>query len=82
MGRYTSIWGDRYVFVVRQRGSMKINRYVYFRLDLCVRTLADERKFNCVCYAEKGEILNRYTHERIILYLWTGREVETLTGRS
>ena len=38
MGRYTSIWGDRYVFVVRQRGSMKINRYVYFRLDLCVRT--------------------------------------------
>ena len=53
---------------------MKINRYIYFRLDLCVRTLADERKFNCVCYAEKGEILNRYTHERI--YLWTGRAVE------
>ena len=47
---------------------MKINRYVYFRLDLCVRT---QRKFNCVCYAEKGEILNRYTHER--LYMWTGR---------
>ena len=59
---------------------MKINRYIYFRLDLCVRTIADERKFNCVCYAEKGEILNRYTHERI--YPWTCRAVETLTGRS
>ena len=34
----------------------------------------DERKFNCVCCAEKGEILNRYTHERI--YLVTGRAVE------
>ena len=34
----------------------------------------DERKFNCVCYAEKGEILNRYTHERI--YLWTGGAAE------
>ena len=48
---------------------MTINRKIYFRLDLCVRTLADERNFNCVCYAEKEEILNRYTHERI--YLWT-----------
>ena len=59
---------------------MKINRYIYFRLDLCVRTLAEERKFNCVCYAEKEEIPNKYTHQRI--YQWTGRAVETLTGRS
>ena len=52
---------------------MKINRYIYFRLDLCTYP-TDERKFNCVCYAEKGEILNRYTHERI--YLWTGGAAE------
>ena len=29
----------------------------------------DERKCNCVCYAEQGEILNRYTHERIYIYV-------------
>ena len=47
---------------------------------MCVRTLADERKGNCLCYDEKEEILNRYTDERIDL--WTCRAVETLTGRS
>ena len=53
---------------------MKIKTGKFISGWICVRTLADERKFNCVCYAEKGEILNRYTHERI--YLWTGRAVE------
>jgi len=35
---------------------MKTNRYIYFGVDLCVRTLADERKGNCACYSEKEEI--------------------------
>ena len=50
---------------------MKIHMYIYFRLDLCVRT---QQMSGNLCYAEKGEILNRYTHERI--YLWTGGAVE------
>ena len=33
-----------------------INRYIYFRVDLGVRTPVDELKGNCRCYAEKEEI--------------------------
>ena len=57
---------------------MKINRKIYFRMDLCVHTPADEWKCNCACYAEKEKNkLNRYTDEQVHL-----RTVETLTGRS
>ena len=42
--------------MVRQKRSMKINRQIYFRVDLCVRTTVDELKGNCGCYAEKEQI--------------------------
>ena len=53
--------------MVRQKRSMKRNGYLYFRVDLCVRTPVDELKGNCGCYAEKEQInrtaieMNRYT---------------------
>ena len=39
--------------VARQKRSMKINRYIYFRVDLRVLTPLDELKGNC---AEKEQI--------------------------
>ena len=42
--------------MVRQKRSMKINRQLYFRVDLCVGTPVDELKGNCGCYAEKEQI--------------------------
>ena len=61
---------------------MKINRRIYSWVDLCVRTLADERKGKCMCMLcqKVRNKLNRYTDERI--YLLTCTAVETLTGRS
>ena len=35
---------------------MKINRWIYFRVDLCVHTPADEWNGNCACYAKTEEI--------------------------
>ena len=35
---------------------MKINRKIYFRVDLCAHTSADELKGNCARYAEKEQI--------------------------
>ena len=42
--------------VARQKRSMKINIYIYFRVDLCVLTPVDELKGNCGCYADKEQI--------------------------
>jgi len=39
--------------VARQKRRMKVNRYIYFRVDLCVFTPLDELKSN---YAEKEQI--------------------------
>ena len=39
--------------VAKQKRSMKINRYIYFRVDLSVLTPLDELKGNC---AEKEQI--------------------------
>ena len=64
VGRYTSIWDDRY----------EDKQVHLFPVGSVCTYPTDEWKFNCVCYAEKGEILNRYTHERI--YLWTGGAAE------
>ena len=53
--------------MVRRKRSMKVNRDIYFRVDLCVGTPADELKGHCARYAEKEEInwtgimMNRYT---------------------
>ena len=35
---------------------MKVNRYIYFRVDMCVATPVDELKGHCASYAEKEEI--------------------------
>ena len=42
--------------MVRRKGSMKVNRDIYFPLDLCVGTPVDELKGHCARYAEKEEI--------------------------
>ena len=39
--------------MVRRKGSMKVNRDIYFPLDLCVRTPVDELKGHCARYAKK-----------------------------
>ena len=45
---------------------MKVNRYIKFRVDLCIGTPVDELKGHCAGYAEKEEInctvivMNRY----------------------
>ena len=52
---------------------MKVNRYIYFRVDLYVGTPLDEMKGFCAGYAEKDE-RNRYTDEQV--YLWTCRNVD------
>ena len=68
-------------FVARRKRNMNVNRYIYFRVDLCVGTPVDELKGHSAGYAEKGtNKLNRYTDEHV--RLWTCRAVETLTGRS
>ena len=41
--------------MVRQKRSMKINRSLYFRVDLCVCAPVNELKGHCVGYAEKEE---------------------------
>ena len=56
MGMYTSGCGDREAFVVRQKRSMKVNRYIYFWVDLCVGTPVDELKGHSAGYAEKLKI--------------------------
>ena len=42
--------------MVRQKRSMKVNRYIYFYVDLFVDTSVDELKGHCACYAKKEEI--------------------------
>ena len=42
--------------MVRQKRSMRVNRYIYFRVDLWVGTPVDELKDHCIGYAEKQEI--------------------------
>ena len=42
--------------MVRRKISMKVSRYIYFPVDLCVGTPVDELKGHCACYAEKEEI--------------------------
>ena len=42
--------------MVRQKRSMKVNRYIYFWMDLWVCTPVDELKGHCARYAEKEEI--------------------------
>ena len=60
---------------------MKVNRYIYFWVDIRVATPVDELKGHCAGYAKKEEmnktgiVMNRYN-------MWTCRTVETLTGRS
>ena len=39
--------------MVSRKRSMKVNRYIYFRVDLCVGIPVDELKGHCACYAEK-----------------------------
>ena len=39
--------------MVRRKRSMRVNRYIYFWVDLCVGTPVDELKGHCVGYAEK-----------------------------
>ena len=39
--------------MVSRKRSMKVNRSVYFRVDLCVDTPVDELKGHCACYAKK-----------------------------
>ena len=39
--------------MVRRKRSMRVNRYIYFRVDLWVGTPVDELKDLCVGYAEK-----------------------------
>ena len=56
MGRYRSSCGDSYVFVVRCKRSMTINRYIYLQVDLCVRTPVDELKGHSAGYAKKEEM--------------------------
>ena len=42
--------------MVRRKRSMRVNRYIYFRMDLWVGSPVDELKDHCACYAEKEEI--------------------------
>ena len=42
--------------MVRRKRSVKVHRYIYFRVDLFVGTSVDERKGDCACYTEKEEI--------------------------
>ena len=42
--------------MVRRKRSMKINRYIYLRVDLCVGTPVGELKGHFAGYAEKEEI--------------------------
>ena len=56
MGRYTSSCGDRQVFLVRRKRSLRVNRLIYFRVDLCAGTPLDELKGHCAGYGEKEEI--------------------------
>ena len=42
--------------MVRRKRSMKTNRKIYLRVDLCVGTPVDELKGHCAGYAEKEEI--------------------------
>ena len=39
--------------MVRRKGSMRVNRYIYFRVDLWVGTPVDDLKGHCVGCAEK-----------------------------
>ena len=41
--------------MVNRKKSMKVNRYICFRVDLCVGTPVDELKGHCAGYAEKEE---------------------------
>ena len=50
---YTSSCGDKKVSVVRRKRSVKVNRLIYFQVDLFVGTPVDELKGHCACYAEK-----------------------------
>ena len=42
--------------MVRRKRSMKVNRDIYFRVDLWVGTPVDELKGHCERYAEKEEL--------------------------
>ena len=35
---------------------MRVNRYIPFRVDMCVATPVYELKGHCACYAEKEKI--------------------------
>ena len=52
MGRHRSSCSDRSLL----KRSMKIKREIYFQVDLCIHTTADELKGNCACFAEKDEM--------------------------
>ena len=57
--------------MVRRKRSMRVNRSIYFLVDLCVGTPVDELKGHCAGYAEKEEInwngilMNRYNCGRV-----------------
>ena len=52
---------------------MKVNRYIYFRVDLCVGTPVDKLKGHCRKIRNK---LNRYSDGQV--HMWTCRTVETV----
>ena len=42
--------------MVRRKRSMKVNKYIYFWVDLCVGTTGYELQGHCAGYAKKEEI--------------------------